>query len=299
MNIDQVSEYIRKNLEEKRDTLIIDLRAVVLFGSWVKGTATPDSDVDMLVVAENINPKRHRRGEEIAEIKKCLPELVLDILLYTKEEVISNFVNHNPLFLDIAEDGRIIFDDGDFLRNMISETKDYIRQRKINRFGDGWLFPVEKGRATFLSPVSNKDFADAMLKDGKRDLEIGGRLTEDGYYDKAVYHFQQSIEKAIKSVLIAMGIFQKTHLIGSILRKVVLERKDIKKWEIELLEMAEISESIEPEVSLSRYPGIINDSLWIPFKEYDEEDAKRAMEKAEKVLSIASRIFEDWFLTPS
>ena len=299
MNIEQVSEYIGENLAEKRKSLPINVRAAVLFGSWVKGTATPDSDVDLLVVAEDVNPKRHRRGEEIAKIKRCLPGLALDILLHTKGEVISNFVNHNPLFLDIAEDGRIIFDDGDFLRNMIFETKDYIRQRKINRFGDGWIFPVEKGKTTFLSQVSNKDFAEAMLKDGKRDLEIGGRLTKDGYYDKAVYHFQQSIEKSIKSVLIAMGIFQKTHLIGSILRKVVLERKDIEKWERELMEIADISESVEPEVSLSRYPGIINDSLWVPFKEYTEDDAKGAMTKAEKALSVASRFFEDWFSTPS
>jgi HEPN domain-containing protein/predicted nucleotidyltransferase len=295
MNAEQLVKHIRENLEENRNSLPIDIKAMVLFGSWAKGAATPNSDVDLLIVADDLNPKRHRRGEEIAKIKRCLPGLTFDILLHTKEEVVSNFTNHNPLFLDIAEDGKIILDDGEFLRHFIFETKDYVRRREIKRFGDGWVFPVEKGRPVFLSRVSNKDFAQAMLKDGERDFQIGKRLTEIGYYDKAVYHFQQSIEKSIKSVLIAMGVFQKTHLIGAILRKVITERDDIPKWKKELIEIAGISESIEPEMSLSRYPGIIRDSLWLPFEEYSKEDADGAMAKAEKTLSIAVIFVEDWF----
>ena len=194
-------EYIRSNLKEKGGTLPLDVRAALLFGSWVRGVQSPDSDIDLLVVAENINPKRHRRGEEIAKLKRYLPELPLDILLVTKDEVVSNFINHNPLFLDIAEDGIIIFDDGNFLHDLVAETRDYVRKRKIRRFGDGWIFPVEKGTATFLSRVSNKDFAQVMLEDGKRDLEIGENLAKQDYFDKAVYHFQQSVEKSIKSIL--------------------------------------------------------------------------------------------------
>jgi len=299
MDTDQLIEYIRNNLEEKRNSLPMDIKATVLFGSWAKGTATSDSDVDLLIVADDINPIRHRRGEEIAQVKRCLLALTLDVLLYTKDEVISNFINHNPLFLDVAEDGKIISDEGEFLQNLISQTKDYIRQKDIKRFGDGWVFPVEKGRPAFLSQVSNKDFAQAMLKDGERDLGIGKRLTEDSYYDKAVYHFQQSIEKSIKSVLIAMGVFQKTHLIGAILHKVISERDNIAKWKNELNEIAEISESIEPEMSLSRYPGIIKNLLWLPFDEYRKEDADRAMVKAERTLSVAVRFIEDWFSTTS
>jgi HEPN domain-containing protein len=134
-----------------------------------------------------------------------------------------------------------------------------------------------------------------MLKDAERDFDIGRKLTEDRYYDKAVYHFQQPVEKSIKSILIAMGIFQKTHLIGGVLRKVVSEKDALQKWKKTLIEIAEISEAIEPEVSLSRYPAIIDDSLWLPFNEYRREDAENAMEKSEKTLSIAKGFVEDWF----
>jgi len=291
----EVIEYIRSNLKKKGGALPLHVRGALLFGSWVRGEQSPDSDIDLLVVAENINPKRHRRGEEIAQIKRYLPGLPLDILLLTKDEVVSNFINHNPLFLDIAEDGIIIFDDGNFLHDLVAETRDYVRKRKIRRFGDGWIFPVEKGRATFLSRVSNKDFAQVMLEDGKRDLEIGENLAKQGYWDKAVYHSQQSIEKSIKSILIAMGIFQKTHLVGGVLRKVISERKDIEKWEKDLTEIADLSEGLEPAVSLSRYPGVIEGCLWIPSQEYDNDDANDALAKARQVSSIAARFYKEWF----
>lgn len=292
MKGEQLAEDIKRVLTaESKKSLPFDIVAILLFGSWVKGTETPDSDIDLLIVAEGINSKRHRRGREIAYIKHCLPALSLDILLFTKEEVVSNFRNHNPLFLDITEEGIIILDREDFLRDLILKTKEYIRQKGIKRFRDGWVFPVKKGVLTY----SNRDFSYALLKDGERDFSIGERLIKDGFYDKAVYHFQQSIEKAIKSVLIALGVFQKTHFIGEVLRRIVLERDISEGWRRDLIEIASISEEVEPEVSLSRYPGIIDDSLWLPFEEYEEEDANRAMEKATKVLHVAKRFIEDWF----
>ncbi|MGB9715444.1 MAG: HEPN domain-containing protein [Thermodesulfovibrionales bacterium] len=292
----QLVDYIKRALAtEGKKSLPFDIVAALLFGSWAKGSETPDSDIDLLIVADRINTKLHRRGKEIADIKHCIPGLSLDVQLLTKEEVISNFRNHNPLFLDIAIEGIIILDKDKFLRNLMLETKEYLKQRGIKRFGDGWIFPVEKGVPTYLSRVSNKDFSYAMLKDGERDFQIGERLIKDGFYDKAVYHFQQSVEKAIKAVLIAMGVFQKTHFIGEVLRGVI-SKKDIPiRWKPDLIEVAEISEEIEPEVSLSRYPGIIDDSLWLPFDEYEKEDADRAMEKAVKALSVARGFVEDWF----
>lgn len=296
MKSEKLVNYIISTLNTKaKEALPFDIKAVLLFGSTARESETFDSDVDLLVIADGINPKRHRRGTEIASIKRFFLELSLDILLLTESEVLSNFRNHNPLFLDIAEEGIIILDYENFLHQLIAETRDYIKRRGIKRFGDGWIFPVEKGTPAYLSKVSNKDFSYAMLKDGERDLEIGKRLTDGGYYDKAVYTCQQSVEKSVKSILIAMGVFQKSHLIGGVLRKIISEKVILKDIEKTLLEVAEISETIEPEVSLSRYPGIIDDSLWVPSEEYNQEDADKAMGKAAKALSIAKLFVEDWF----
>lgn len=272
-----------------------EIKGVIAFGSRVKGKATPYSDFDILVVAEGINPKRHRRGNEIMQIKRCLPLQPLDVLLLTSEEVISNFKNHNPLFLDIAVEGIILMDKDNILQNLVEETRGYIKGKEIKRLKDGWRFPIKYREATYLSKVSNKDFALAMLKDGERDYSISNRLMDDGFFDKSVYHAQQSIEKCIKSILICFGVFQKSHLVGGILLEVLKEQEISEGWKKRLSIAAELSEEVEPEVSLSRYPGIIKNNLWLPFEEYDREDAEKAKEKAEEVLSVTRDFLKFWF----
>lgn len=272
-----------------------EIKGVIAFGSRVKGKATPYSDFDILVVAEGINPKRHRRGSEIMQIKRCLPLQPLDVLLLTSEEVISNFKNHNPLFLDIAVEGIILMDNDNILQNLVEETRGYIKEKEIKRLKDGWRFPIKYREATYLSKVSNKDFALAMLKDGERDYLISKRLMDDGFFDKSVYHAQQSIEKCIKSILICFGVFQKSHFVGGILLEVSKEQEISEGWKKRLSIAAELSEEIEPEVSLSRYPGIIKNNLWLPSEEYDREDAEKAKEKAEEVLSVTKDFIKYWF----
>jgi len=135
---------------------------VIAFGSRVKKVYTDDSDMDLLVVASGIHSKRHRRGEEIVRLKELLPFIPLDILLLTKEETLSNFENHNPLFLDIATEGVVVFDTDVFLANIIEETRNYLKKSKIRKIDDGWIFPVKAGAPTFLSKVSNEDFSKAI-----------------------------------------------------------------------------------------------------------------------------------------
>jgi HEPN domain-containing protein len=276
--------------------LPFEILGAVTFGSRVKGKATIHSDIDLLIVADRINPKRHRRGEEILLIKKILPPFPLDILLVTPSETISNFENHNPLFLDIAEDGIILLDKNNFLSSLIEKTRKYIHFKGIRRLKDGWEFPIEYRTATYLSMVSNRDFSMAMFKDGQRDYAIGKKLLDEGFYDKSVYHFQQCIEKCIKSILIAFGVFQKTHFVGEMLLDTLKNKELPETWSIKLTKIAEISESVEPEVGLSRYPGIINNALWMPSEEYEKIDAEKAREKADEVISITEGFIKFWFL---
>lgn len=150
---DELVRYLKQALTDQAAGDKIKLEGAILFGSWSLGTQTPDSDIDVLIVARSIHSKRHRRGEEIASISRAVASLPLDVLLLTREEVISNFRNHNPLFLDIAEEGTILLDETGFLSGLMYETREYIRDRGIKRYGDGWQFPVEKGAAAYLSKV--------------------------------------------------------------------------------------------------------------------------------------------------
>lgn len=289
INLDEIKTSLKKA------SLPFNISGAIVFGSRGKGEETPYSDFDLLIVAEGINLKRHRRGEEIVNLKQYLPLAPFDILLFFPQEVVSNFKNHNPLFLDIAEEGIILLDKNNFLEILINETKKYIKAKGIKRLKGGWEFPAEYGIVTYLSKVSNKDFSNAMFKDGERDYLIAEKLVNEEFYDKSVYHSQQSVEKCIKAILVALGIFQKTHFIGEVLID-ILNKKDVSEpWKGKLLRIAKISEGIEPEVSLSRYPGIIDDNLWLPFEEYKKEDAEKARDKAENVLLVTKDFLSYWF----
>jgi HEPN domain-containing protein/predicted nucleotidyltransferase len=270
--------------------------AAVLYGSFARGSSTQDSDVDILFVSDEVNPKKHRRGKDIARIKERLSlEHPMDMLLLTSSECLSNFRNHNPLFLDIAWEGIILLDANNFLKTLIDETRSYISEKYIRKLTDGWIFPVPERTPAFLSKVSNRDFALAMIRDGARDFAIGLNIMEDGFYDKAVYHFQQSAEKSIKAVLICFGIFKKTHFVGEILVKELDSRTIEMNWKEKLVLIAKISSEVEPEVTWSRYPGIDDDVLWIPSEEYTIEDTRSIKDKCEKVIKTAQAFLAWWF----
>jgi len=155
---------IKKNIASRLDSIPFKIRASILYGSFARGTSTPDSDIDILFVSDEVNLRKHRRGKDIARIKECLSSgHPIDILLLTGKECISNFRNHNPLFLDIAWEGMILFDENNFLETLIDETRSYISEKNIKKLSDGWLFPVPERTPAFLSNVSNKDFAIAMV----------------------------------------------------------------------------------------------------------------------------------------
>ena len=287
---------IMNKLIEKLRMCPISVTGAIIYGSFVKGTFTKDSDIDLLIVASNIHPKKHKRGKEIARIKEYLSlGIPLDILLLTAEECISNFKNHNPLFLDIAVEGVILIDENEFLKTLIEETKEYIKKKNIEKLIDGWRFPIKHRQSTYLSNISNKDFAIAMLTDGERDFLIGYTLVNEGYFDKAVYHFQQSAEKSIKAILISFGVFKKTHFVGEVLIETLKTYTIEEEWRQKLYEIASIILEIEPEVTWSRYPGIDEGQLWIPYEEYNIEDALEVKEKSQKILETAKDFIKWWF----
>lgn len=291
----EITTVISRKIQE----LPFKIVACALFGSWAKGNARKESDVDLLIVMDKVYPEREKRIPDIIQIKRVLaPDFPLDILLMTRKECQDNFRNHNPLFLDIAIEGVILFDTDRFLQNLIEETKAYIREKGLIRLPDGWQFPVRYREATPLSQVTNRDFAKAMLCDGQRDFASGTILAKAGYFEKAVYHFQQATEKAIKSVLMAFGAFTKSHFVSQDLRNIARKQPIDEEWKKKLTLIATIGEAIEPEVTLSRYPTLNGSHLSIPYEEYTLDDAQKAQEQAGTALKIAEAFFNWWFHEP-
>ncbi len=58
---------------------------VILFGSRARGEARPDSDIDLLVIADSDEP-RHRRSRALYRVLRDIL-VPMDILVYTPAEI--------------------------------------------------------------------------------------------------------------------------------------------------------------------------------------------------------------------
>ncbi|MEA1924601.1 MAG: HEPN domain-containing protein [Candidatus Altiarchaeota archaeon] len=266
-----------------------NLAGIIVFGSCVKENRY--NDIDLLIVLDEIDKNRIERLDEIMGFKRTLEtKKPVDITLVSKEECLNNFRNHNPLYLDITLDGKIVYDTGT-LQSLIDETQEYLTDKHIVREKTRWLFPTKKG-VSLLSKISNKDWAESWLKDAKRDLRSAQALHKEGLFEKTVYHSQQCIEKSVKAILICFGAFEKTHYVSTVLKEETSKKK-LNNKNIE--EVIRIAENMEPHMSLSRYPGISHDEIWLPYEEYDHEIAVESLNSGKKVMKIAKKFIEDWF----
>jgi predicted nucleotidyltransferase len=50
---------IKKNITSRLESSPFKIRASILYGSFVRGTLTPDSDIDILFVSDEVNLGKH------------------------------------------------------------------------------------------------------------------------------------------------------------------------------------------------------------------------------------------------
>ena len=128
------------------------LVSAVVFGSVGRGTPRPDSDVDLLVVADPLPDGRMPRMREFAAVKRALAgrlgslaekkvHTTLAPVFKTRAEVRRGSL----LFLDMIDDGRVLFDRDGFWKDFIRDFQERLRQlgaRKVVE-GDRWYWDLK------------------------------------------------------------------------------------------------------------------------------------------------------------
>jgi len=108
-----------------------DLISVVLFGSHARGTATSYSDVDLLVVVENLPKKRIERykllTKEIHDILIRYNLKISPIIIEPKELSTKNI---NPLIYGILTGYKILYERDDFWNRYLDNIRDVIKLTK-------------------------------------------------------------------------------------------------------------------------------------------------------------------------
>ena len=95
--VTKIKKYLLKNYGKK-------IKGVILYGSYVRGEDTKDSDIDILVLTDNtVDP---------FEVKRSLNDLLFDILLKKGELVsvivlpLDYFENYNyPFIINVKKEG--------------------------------------------------------------------------------------------------------------------------------------------------------------------------------------------------
>lgn len=106
-----------------------------------RGTARPDSDVDILLIVEGLSHWRMKRMEEFSPIEIALGVANLSPVLKTLEEA----RNGSPLFLDMVEDAVILYDRENFLKNTLDGLRANLTLLGAKRIwrGDNWFWDLK------------------------------------------------------------------------------------------------------------------------------------------------------------
>lgn len=94
----------------RRIGLDFDTKRVILFGSYAQGTATEDSDVDLLVVC----PFQGRSVDKSVEIRmKLRPRFPVDLIVRTPEKVRQRIDMGDGFMREILEEGKVLYEAND------------------------------------------------------------------------------------------------------------------------------------------------------------------------------------------
>lgn len=126
-----------------------NLISLAIFGSVARGAAKPESDFDILIVANKLVRGRMNRVREYLQIEKerirprlAGAPLLLSPVIKTPEEVSLG----SPLFWDMTEDVIILLDREGFLEKHLLKVKERLtalRARKVQK-GDGWYWILKE-----------------------------------------------------------------------------------------------------------------------------------------------------------
>lgn len=142
---------IKRLLEALKEKYGDRLVSVVLFGSVARGEARKDSDIDILLVVENLPKSRVKRQEEFLEIENRMGSLdnlmdegyMIDFspIIRTPEEIIR----FPPILLDLVEDGVILYDKNEFFKNILERMREKMRElgSKRVRMGKKWFWVLK------------------------------------------------------------------------------------------------------------------------------------------------------------
>ena len=124
------------------------LRSLVLFGSVARGDSTPDSDIDVLVVADGFPRSQAARRQPLLaawsreRVRRGLPDVEWNLVTKSPEEAL----HHSPLYLDMVADGVLLLDRDGFFQAVLDTLRDRMRElgsRRVFLDDGSWYWDLK------------------------------------------------------------------------------------------------------------------------------------------------------------
>lgn len=105
-----IEPVVQKKIEEMVRRIVEQFHPekIILFGSYARGTAGPDSDVDLLVVM-NVQGSRRQKATEI-DLSLADRRIPLDLLVVTPEQFDRERDMIGTVIRPAAREGKVLYD---------------------------------------------------------------------------------------------------------------------------------------------------------------------------------------------
>jgi predicted nucleotidyltransferase len=101
-------------LREMADAIVeaVNPQRIILFGSFARGQAGPNSDVDLLIVEDHPFGVDRNRRQEMGRIRRALSSFRIpkDILVYSADEVTRWQHSVNHIVAHSLREGRLLYE---------------------------------------------------------------------------------------------------------------------------------------------------------------------------------------------
>ncbi len=139
---DPVNDLILKIEKKAKDKFGKELSSIVLFGSQARYEAREYSDVDILVICKTAQKDWRKRDDTIVEIEKAGFEfgIPVHIELLTEEEFTFSVNEGAPLLFGLAENFRLVYDNG-YFQDAISLFRKNMAKWGAKKIKNVWEVP--------------------------------------------------------------------------------------------------------------------------------------------------------------
>jgi len=121
-----IQRYVEALLQHFGDRLV----SVVLYGSMARGDYGPASDIDLLIVADELPESRRARNRILVEIEERLYPALASLYrskgyieISTKIKTSSEARLFTPLYLDMTKDAILIYDRDGFFAGVLAQLE--------------------------------------------------------------------------------------------------------------------------------------------------------------------------------